>query len=150
MKIRKKNLILLAGLVWCIAGFNILRIGIIAYRDNLTLFHLFLSALVFAAFWFMVFARLVRRHTARILSYEDEMQFFLKFFDIKSFCIMAFMMTFGIGLRVSHLCPEIFIAVFYAGLGAALFLAGILFTYHYVQQLFKKGEYHAGNYGNRI
>ena len=35
-------------------------------------------------------------------------------------------MTGGIGLRVSGLAPEQFIAVFYTGLGAAL-LAGLLF-----------------------
>ena len=39
---------------------------------------------------------------------------------------MAVMMTGGIGLRVSGLAPEQFIAVFYTGLGAAL-LAGLLF-----------------------
>ena len=39
----------------------------------------------------------------------------------------AVMMTGGIGLRVSGLAPERFIAVFYTGLGAALLLAGLLF-----------------------
>ena len=36
-------------------------------------------------------------------------------------------MTGGIGLRFSGLAPELFIAVFYTGLGAALVLAGLLF-----------------------
>ena len=40
---------------------------------------------------------------------------------------MAVMMSGGIGLRVSGLAPERFIAVFYTGLGASLLLAGILF-----------------------
>ena len=40
---------------------------------------------------------------------------------------MAVMMTGGIGLRLSGLAPERFIAVFYTGLGAALLLAGLLF-----------------------
>lgn len=40
---------------------------------------------------------------------------------------MAVMMSGGIGLRVSGLAPERFIAVFYTGLGAALLLAGGLF-----------------------
>ena len=38
---------------------------------------------------------------------------------------MAVMMSGGIGLRVSGLAPERFIAVFYTGLGAALLLAGL-------------------------
>lgn len=40
---------------------------------------------------------------------------------------MAVMMPGGIGLRVSGLAPDRFIAVFYTGLGAALLLAGLLF-----------------------
>ena len=123
------------GIIWAVAGFNILRIGILSYRGNVTLLNLFLSCVIFAAFWFLVFDKLVRKHTFRILNYQEEKQFFLKFFDIKSFCIMAFMMTFGIGLRVSGLCPDLFIAVFYTGLGTALFLAGASFASNYFQAL---------------
>ena len=49
---------------------------------------------------------------------------------------MAIMMSGGIGLRVSGLAPERFIAVFYSGLGAALLLAGVLFGYHYGKAIF--------------
>lgn len=132
MKMKKGNLLLLAGIVWLAAGFNILRIGVVSYRDYVTPPHILVSVIVFVLFWFMVFSRLVRKHTDRIVNYEEERQFFLKFFDVKSFCIMAFMMTFGIGLRVSNIAPEVFIAVFYTGLGTAIFLAGLLFTYHYL------------------
>ena len=48
---------------------------------------------------------------------------------------MAVMMTGGIGLRVSGLAPERFIAVFYTGLGAALLLAGLLFGRNYGKAL---------------
>lgn len=40
---------------------------------------------------------------------------------------MAVMMGGGIWLRSSGLAPEVFIAVFYAGPGCALALAGVLF-----------------------
>ena len=62
-------------------------------------------------------------------------QFFLKFFDVKSFVIMAVMMTGGIYIRESGLGPEIFIAVFYSGLGASLLLAGILFGRNYFREI---------------
>ena len=132
MKVKKRTLLLLAGIIWMAAGFNILRIGIIAYANYTGLINFLLSALVFAVFWIMVFGRLVKKHTFRILNYSEERQFFLKFFDMKAFCIMAFMMTFGIGLRLSGICPEVFIAVFYTGLGTALFLAGVLFTRNFI------------------
>lgn len=51
----------------------------------------------------------------------------MHFFDLKSYCIMAFMMGGGIWLRSSGLVPDVFIAVFYTGLGCALVLAGVLF-----------------------
>lgn len=131
MKVKKRVLLMLASIVWIIAGFNILRIGVISYVGYVTIWNLFLSGLIFAAFWFLVFYKLVIKHTDRIQKYEEEMQFFWRFFDKKSFLIMIFMMTFGIGLRASHLAPDVFIAVFYSGLGTALFLAGILFGVQY-------------------
>ncbi|WP_041703445.1 hypothetical protein [Lachnoclostridium phytofermentans] len=137
-KIKKRNLLLLASVVWLLAGFNILRIGIITYKDNLTIINLFISIVIFILFWFMVFGKLVRKHTYRIINYKEEKQLFLKFFDIKSFFIMAFMISFGIGIRISNIFPDLYIAVFYSGLGAALFLAGLLFGYNFFTQTTEK------------
>ena len=149
MKVKKHNLLLLACMVWLIAGFNILRIGVEVYADYRTLFNFFLSVVVFLIFWFLVFYKLTLKHTHRINGYEIEQQFFLKFFDIKSFCIMAFMMTFGIIIRTFHLMPDRFIAVFYTGLGAALFMAGCLFGWNYY--ITRKGAEHMKvNYMKRI
>lgn len=128
MKVKRNTLLLLACLVWGAAGFNILRIGLTAYPPYRSVLNLLLSVLVFVVFQKFVFGKLVKKHTARIRSYIEERHFFLKFFDGKSFAIMAVMMSGGIGLRVSGLAPERFIAVFYTGLGAALLLAGLLFA----------------------
>lgn len=91
--------------------------------------------MVFSVFQVFVFGKLVKKHTTRIAGYEEERHFFLKFFDVKSFCIMAFMMTGGIALRSSGIAPERFIAIFYTGLGASLLLAGILFGVNYGKAL---------------
>lgn len=98
MKVKRNTLLLLAALVWGIAGANILRIGLAAYPAYLTLWNTLLSVLVFAVFQQAVFGKLVKKHTARIGAYPDERLFFLRFFDRKSFVIMAVMMTGGIGL----------------------------------------------------
>ena len=127
MKVKRNTLLLLACLVWSAAGFNILRIGLMAYPAYLTAVNYLLSVLVFAVFQWFIFGKLVKKHTARITSYLEERHFFLKFFDGKAFVIMAVMMTGGIGLRISGLAPERFIAVFYPGLGGALLMAGLLF-----------------------
>lgn len=131
MKVKKRTLLLIACFVWGIAGFNVLRIGILAYPPYLSPVNFLLSGIIFAIFQYFIFGRLVKKHTKRIKSYREDTQFFLKFFDVKSFLIMAFMISGGIYLRTSSLAPEIFIAVFYTGLGASLFLAGILFGKNY-------------------
>ena len=131
MKVKKNTLLLLACLVWAAAGFNILRIGVMAYPAYVTVWNLVLSALVFGVFQRFVFGRLVQKHTQRIHSYGETRQFFLKFFDGKAFAIMAVMMSGGIALRASGAAPEQFIAVFYSGLGGALLLAGLLFGRNY-------------------
>lgn len=134
MKVNKKTLLLIACFVWGVAGFNVLRIGVLAYPSHLSFLNLILSVIVFSLFQYFIFGRLVKKHTRRILNYTDTYQFFLKFFDVKSFCIMAFMISGGIWLRASGIAPERFIAVFYSGLGASLFLAGILFGKNYLKE----------------
>lgn len=135
LKVKKKTLLLLACLVWTIAGLNIARIGFMAYSAFVSIFNIFLSIVVFSVFQLFIFGRLVKKHTSRILDYKEEYQFFWNFFDLKSFIIMAVMMTGGIFLRVSGLAPENFIAVFYSGLGISLLLAGILFGWNYIKAI---------------
>ena len=65
---------------------------------------------------------------------------FWYFFDKKSYLIMFFMMSMGIGLRASSLLPEGFIAFFYTGLGCALALSGILFLRNFFSFGKKKGS----------
>lgn len=132
MKVNKRTLLLIACIVWSIAGFNIVRIGVLAYPPYVTAINILLSILVFSIFQYFIFGKLVKKHTKRIHEYEEEKQFFLKFFDMKSFIIMAVMMTGGILLRSSNLAPDAFIAVFYTGLGASLLLAGLLFGKNYL------------------
>ena len=131
--VKNRVLLLIAGIVWLIAGVNIARIGLLAYTGNLSLLRLVCSALIYFAFWLMVFKKLVVKHTVRIHQYATEKQYFWNFFDLKSFFIMAFMMTLGIAIRSLHLMPDVFIAVFYTGLGLALMWAGVKFSVNYVQ-----------------
>lgn len=138
MKVKRNTLLFLACLVWSAAGFNILRIGLMVYPAYCSVLNYLLSALVFTVFQLFIFGKLVKKHTARINAYPEERQFFLKFFDVKSFIIMAVMMTGGIVLRTGGLAPERFIAVFYTGLGASLLLAGLLFGRNFYKNVNKE------------
>lgn len=85
------------------------RLGLLSYGKllKITAVHILLSLLVFCTFGVMFF-KMSMKHTKRI----------------KGYLIMAVMMGGGIWLRSSGLVPDVFIAVFYTGLGYALALAG--------------------------
>lgn len=137
LQVKKQNLLVIAALVWIAAGVNILHIGIEAYGEGyVTLPNEVLSLAVGLVFWFGTFYRLTKKHTNRIANYENQHQYFWHFFDMKSFVIMAIIMTGGIALRVSGVAPSVFIAVFYTGLGTALVLAGVLFAKNRVTYAF--------------
>ena len=73
-----------------------------------------------------MFSRIVTKHTIRIAGYQGKQPFW-KFFDLKSYLLMVFMMGLGIFLRRSGWLPDFFFAFFYTGLGTALSIAGIRF-----------------------
>ena len=133
--VKNKFLLLIAAVVWLIAGYNVLRIGWIAYINYIKHFDILISVVIFCLFWFLVFHKLVLKHTKRIQSFLEPKQYAWKFFDRKSFFIMFFMITFGIAIRSLQLLPEEIIAIFYSGLGAALFLAGIQFFHSFLVEM---------------
>lgn len=130
--VNRKTLLLIAGVVWTIAGFNILKIGIVSYAGYVHILNLVCSSIIFLMFWIFIFNKLVVKHTTRIAGYEEEKKYFWNFFDVPSFIIMAFMITVGISIRSFNLLPDFIIAVFYTGLGLALFGAGIKFMKNYL------------------
>lgn len=60
MKVKRNTLLLLACLVWSAAGFNILRIGLMAYPAYWSMRNGLLSVLVFAVFERLIFGKLVK------------------------------------------------------------------------------------------
>ncbi len=137
LKVKKQTLLLVASIVWLIAGFNIVNIGIkslvsLIQNDREWLWLVGMCAvLVFLGFFFM-FKVVVRKHTKRILGYEGKKSIFL-FFDLKGYLLMAFMMGLGITLRVGNFLPLEFFAAFYNGLGCGLLFGGALFLVGYIK-----------------
>ncbi|MGM9589136.1 MAG: hypothetical protein ACI3V0_03060 [Faecousia sp.] len=126
--------------MWLIAGFNVARLGILSYRQlpQVKIIHILLSMAVFCAFGLMFFKMSIK-HNKRIKGYKEEFRPVWHFFDLKAYIIMAVMMGGGIWLRSSGLAPDVFIAVFYTGLGCALTLAGVLFWIIFLM-FHKKGD----------
>ena len=74
MKVLPKTLLLLAGIVWFIAGGNVTWIGIQSYADYLNILHLLGSSLVFIFFLWM-FSKIVQKHSLRIQGYTSKQPF---------------------------------------------------------------------------
>lgn len=128
--VSRQVLLILAGVVWIIAGVNILRIGIITWHVNteIWLFKVCEATVVFLLFFILVFRKLYYKHTKRIEAKRCDNNCPFAFFDIKGWIIMAVMITIGIVVRVFHLLPDSFISVFYTGLSIALIYTGVLFV----------------------
>jgi hypothetical protein len=129
LHLSKNHLMLIAGLVWCAAGALVCMVGLpLEFRlapSQLILVPL--AVVIFLAFYFFVFSRLVRKHTGRIRARTEDRLPFWHFFNASSWVVMAVMMGGGMALRFSHLMPDWMIAFFYSGLGVALFLCGVRF-----------------------
>ena len=129
--VKKRTLLLIAGIVWLIAGFNVARLGVLSYQlIEMKWFLILLSVIVFAVFG-MMFLKMSKKHTGRIMGYEDKKPFW-NFFDLKAYMIMACMMGGGIGFRAAGIFPDVFIA-FKLGLGCSLASAGVVFITNFIR-----------------
>ena len=126
--VNRRALLVTAGIVWIVAGANILRIGVVTWASqaHYGLFRAGEAIVVFLLFFNLVFKRLFYKHTQRIERKGDRNCPF-SFFDAKGWIVMCFMILFGVLARACHWLPETFIAVFYTGLSAALIVTGVLF-----------------------
>ena len=131
-KVKKRTLLLIAGIVWLVAGFNVARLGVISYIEIDQQWYWYLLSVVIFLLFGTMFYKMSQKHTKRIMGYSGERQPFWKFFDLKAYIIMAVMMGGGIGLRAANVFPNWFVAFFYTGLGCALTLAGLLFIRNYI------------------
>lgn len=134
MRIQKEKLLIVAGVVWFIAGVNVAAIGVAALSaySGLLLALLVLGALaVFTLFHVRIFLPMANRNEERIRAYADERQSPLRFLDKRGFIVMGFMMLLGFGGRALGLFPDAFVAFFYPGLGLALAVTGFGFFLRY-------------------
>lgn len=130
--VSRQTLVFVAGIMWIIAGINVLRIGIMAwgYVSPFQLFPVCEAIVVFLLFFNFVFKRLFYKHTKRIEQKRDENCPFA-FFDVKGWIIMGVMVTFGMLARKFHWLSDSFISVFYVGLSSALIFTGIWFLVYW-------------------
>ena len=125
-KVKKINLLLVASIVWFIASINVVNLGFKTLSYEIEILNIFLAAIIFTIFFKFIFSKMVKKHTKRILDYEDEKVEIYKFY-----LIMIFMITFGISLRKLNIIPHQWLGSVYLGIGLALLSAALGFLCKY-------------------
>lgn len=127
-RMKTNHLLIIDGIVWLIAGVNVVKLGVEAWigLDCTTLLMVLGSLITLAAFSTM-FVRMVLKNERRIATIPRPQRHVWNCMPLRSFLIMVFMITLGVTLRRSPHVPREFIAFFYVGLGLALSAAGIVY-----------------------
>ena len=112
--VTKKELLIMAGILWIFAGSMVMKIGIESYfRLNIrALYYTPIIIGVFLLFYFEVFSKLVNKNFKRIGRLKDDERKIYSFMDKKSYLIMAIMMTSGILIRRELHLPMLFFFTF--------------------------------------
>lgn len=126
---KTKSLAFIAGIIWLIAGFNVCRIGVVSWMDcDATTIGMIVGCVVTLILFSTMFVKMLVKNVRRIRTLEAEKRRVWHMMPVKSYVIMAVMITFGVLLRRCPVMPTSFIAAFYVGLGSSLMLAGGLYT----------------------
>ena len=135
LRVPKIWLLLFMSILWAIAGFNVLKVGIPAFIQSADRPHVYLliSATIFILFMIM-FYHTVKKHRDRIMSYENRVCFF-KMMNIKGYLFIIGMTTLGIVIKSIEIMPMLFIGTFYIGLGSALSLSALIILAFFIYGL---------------
>ena len=124
--VKRSGLYLLAGAMWTGVGIMLCAMAVSWLSQDPSLGNLLLGLLglaVAAAAYRALFANLALKNIRRINLTPDRACVF-SFLEWKGYLIIAVMMTTGILLRNSSI-PKPYLAVVYAAIGGALFLASL-------------------------
>jgi hypothetical protein len=130
--IPRRYLLFVAGLVWTFAGGMLLFKGISLfriYREFLWL-KIAVSILGGGLFYILIFSRISFKHAWRIINLKFENPCMFSFFNIRSYILMAVMITSGIILRKSGIISPEYLSVLYVTMGIPLFLSALRFYYY--------------------
>lgn len=135
----KKNLVLMAGLMWCGVGimlihYAVLWLSICRGKEQIFFYTIgFLAAMPIHHFGFL---KIADKNLNRILSLKEKQNPFY-FMTWKSYIIVLVMVSMGIALRHSSI-PKRYLSILYNGIGLALFLSGIRYFRFFFKLLFAK------------
>ncbi len=138
----KNRLMAFAGVLWMTAGCMVCSIAWQPLKHLLPVQPMLLmpAFIIFSIFYLRIFRPLVEKHACRVRALSAVRQPAWLFFDRKGYITMAIMMAGGATLRNAAILPDWTIAFLYAGIGSALFLAGLRFICFYCRRWVMEGD----------
>jgi hypothetical protein len=133
--VRKRNLLLIAGCAWTIAGGILITrslIHLIGVNHYLAL-EIGAGILFGILFYLLLFARISKKHITRILLIRIDNPCFFSFFNFRSYLLMAIMISGGITLRLSGLINQEYIYTFFLTMGIPLLVSAYRFFYSFIK-----------------
>jgi hypothetical protein len=130
--IPKRYLLLVAGSAWLFASIMLFNKGLSISEIGLDKNWLKIGMCVVLGvlFFLTLFSKISNKHIRRIILLENERSCLFSFFNLKSYILMAIMISFGVYLRKSGYIPMNYLSLFYFIMGTPLFLSAIKFYYY--------------------
>ena len=127
--VSKRTLLLIAGCVWTMAGGILISRGLIKLiTSNHFLLLEFLFGFLFGiVFYLLLFARISAKHINRINMIKIEDPCLFSFFNLRSYFMMAIMITGGITLRKLNVINPDILYSFFLAMGLPLIISAFRF-----------------------
>ena len=124
-------LLLIAALVWTFAGGMLLFRGSLFLKDSPHRIILKLIGCIIGGmlFFILLFNRISGKHVDRIVNFPVARPSVFSFFNLKSYIMMAFMITSGITLRKTGVVSPEYLAIVYLTMGIPLLMSSFRFYY---------------------
>lgn len=128
-RISKHYLLLVAAVVWTFAGCMLLSRGFIMESSDYLVVKIFSSLVAGLLFFRLLFNRISRKHVLRIKNMTNDRPCMFSFFNLKSYLMMAVMISTGIVLRKTAVIPLAYLSLVYITMGIPLLMSSFRF-YH--------------------
>lgn len=139
-RVDKRILVFLAGLMWCGVGIMLIKYAVLwlSKVNGKEQFYFYTAGLLAAILiHHFGFLKIADQNLKRLLPLTEKKCLF-SFMTWKSYIIVPFMVSMGIGLRHSSI-PKPYLSILYIGIGFGLFLSGIRYFRFFFQLSFSKG-----------
>lgn len=134
LPVSKRYLLLANAIVWGAPGVKVFLTGLKSYfllDTSAPLALLLLGSTLVICCFVMMFRKIVKKYSDRILSFQQQRKSLLCFLPPRGWVLVIFMMCLGITLKFIPCIPVEFFACFYCGIGPALITAALMFLYRF-------------------